>query len=145
MEKLWEKIENTFSLDSTIHGPEHWRDVKENGLLIAKHSGANVKVVELFALFHDSKRANDGWDTNHGFHGAEFAKEMRNELDITDEEFDLLYYACKYHTTKTHTDNITIGTCWDADRLDLVRLMVKPDPKFLNTDFAKELAGRIII
>ena len=41
---------------NSVHGPRHWRRVERNGLLLATRSGANIAVVRLFALFHDSRR-----------------------------------------------------------------------------------------
>ena len=49
-----------------IHGVGHWARVLENGLRLAEQTGANLDVVSLFALFHDSKRVNEGHDPDHG-------------------------------------------------------------------------------
>jgi uncharacterized protein len=32
----------------------------------------------------------------------------------------------------------TIGVCWDADRLDLTRVGIMPDPEFFSTAAGKE-------
>lgn len=116
--------------DSNIHGLEHWRQVEFNGLLLAKKTGADITVVRLFALFHDSKREGDGYDGLHGGRGAEFAKKCREEklFEVTDEQFEQLYHACKYHTTERNTGDATIDTCYDADRLDLGRVDFTLDP-----------------
>ena len=45
---------------SEIHGISHWKTVERNGLYLAKFSGADPKVVSLFAYFHDCMRENDG-------------------------------------------------------------------------------------
>ena len=34
--------------------------------------------------------------------------------------------------------DITVITCWDADRLDLGRVRKRPNPKYLCTEFAKQ-------
>ena len=39
----------------------------ENGFRLAETNGANLKVVTAFALLHDSRRENDGYDPEHGF------------------------------------------------------------------------------
>jgi len=36
------------------HGVSHWARVLENGLRLSKATEANVTVVSLFAVFHDS-------------------------------------------------------------------------------------------
>jgi uncharacterized protein len=59
-------------------------------------------------------------------------------VDLAEEEFELLRYACAYHTSGMTEADITVQTCWDADRLDLGRIGVMPDPRRLCTDAAKE-------
>ncbi len=116
--------------DSEIHGLAHWRQVEFNGLLLAKKTGADITVVRLFALFHDSKRESDGYDETHGGRGAEFAKKCREEkrFEITDEQFEKLYHASKNHTTERSSGDVTIDACYDADRLDLGRVEINLDP-----------------
>src|SRR5512135_2949585 len=78
-----------------IHGPTHWARVLENGRNLARKTGAIIEVVELFAVFHDARRLNDGWDREHGFRGAELAAQFREtHLHLSDSDFDLLYQAC---------------------------------------------------
>lgn len=127
---------------SELHGLEHWKQVDWNGLLLATETGADIMVVRLFALFHDSKRADDGYDEEHGPRGAEFARECFKErrLGITREQFDKLYHACKYHTTEHRSGDATIDTCYDADRLDLGRVGIKLDPMKMATDFGARIA-----
>ena len=45
-----------------IHGTAHWMRVRRNGLLVAETEGANTRIVEAFAVFHDSQRHNDNHD-----------------------------------------------------------------------------------
>lgn len=126
------------SLDG-IHGKSHWARVLDNGLRLAALNGANINVVSLFALFHDSQRINDARDDNHGKRGAELAFTMRKRyFDISDHEFDLLYNACELHTDGLTESDITIQTCWDSDRLDLGRVNIELDPTYLCTFHAKE-------
>jgi len=125
---------------SEIHGISHWKTVERNGLYLAKFSGADPKVVSLFAYFHDCMRENDGYDEKHGLWGAKFAKHNRALLDVSDKQIDQLYKACAGHTGGINAADITIATCWDADRLDLGRVGVDPDPAYLFTDEAKRIA-----
>lgn len=143
-DELWDEIaEGCHGGQHSIHGPKHWKRVLHFGLKIAEESEADVLVVKLFALFHDSCRENDGYDPGHGLRGAEYAKELREagKFSLDDQRFDKLYFACQWHTDQHHHDDVTIGTCWDADRLDLGRVMITPDPKYLNTDAAKRAAA----
>jgi uncharacterized protein len=40
------------------------------------------------------------------------------------------------------SDDPTIGTCWDADRLDLARegVGIQPRARYMSTEFAREIA-----
>jgi uncharacterized protein len=131
---------------SGLHGLEHWQQVEWNGLLLATETGADTTVVRLFALFHDSKREDDGYDEEHGPRGAEFAKECFEEhrLGITREQFDKLYHACKFHTTEHRSGDATIDTCYDADRLDLGRVEIKPNPMKMATAFGARIAQKAL-
>ena len=139
---LWDLIASHYQGGPySVHGPDHWRRVMRNGLAIAAHSGANKQVVQLFALFHDACRWNDGNDPDHGSRGAALARQLRDPwLDLDDVEFELLCYACHWHTHKKHHDDPTIGTCWDADRLDLGRVAIAPSADFMSTDAGRRAA-----
>lgn len=141
-DNLWKIVTDQYhSPGYSVHGPDHWRRVEQNGLLLATRTGADIDVVRLFALFHDSRRENDGADDGHGARGAEYAASLRETaFDLPDARFELLRYACVWHTDGDHHNDPTIGTCWDADRLDLGRVGVIPAPEFMSTDFGREIA-----
>jgi len=122
------------------HGPSHWMRVRNNGLILADQTGANKKVVELFSIFHDSKRENENTDHGHGARGAKLAQEYFDKglINCSVEELELVIRACQGHTGGTNPNDITIATCWDADRLDLPRVGIKVDPNLLCTEEAKE-------
>jgi uncharacterized protein len=126
-------------LPRSPHGPAHWMRVRRIGLELARHTGANPKVVELFALFHDSCRENDLHDPMHGPRGAVLA-ELSREMglfDCTDDELETLQAACYGHTHEASHPDPTIATCWDADRLDLPRVGIDPAPHRLCTEAAR--------
>jgi uncharacterized protein len=120
------------------HGLAHWARVLENGLRLAGETGADGEVVQLFAVLHDSRRVNEATDPDHGARAAEFARALRGRwFDLRDHQFGLLHRACAGHThERTHPD-ITIQTCWDADRLDLGRVGIAPHPARLCTEAAR--------
>jgi uncharacterized protein len=121
-----------------IHGPPHWHRVRENGLRIAKHTGANKLIVELFAFLHDCCREDDRSDPEHGERAALFAESLRGTLlHLEPEDFTLLYLAIRNHSLGGTRGNITVLTCWDADRLDLGRVGARPRPNLLGTEFAR--------
>jgi uncharacterized protein len=142
-QRLREHVAREFRCDrDSVHGPSHWKRVEQNGIVIAKRSGAVVEVVRLFAYFHDSRREHDGSDNTHGARGAVYAASLRGTLfQLSDEHFELLRYACEWHTHGELSDEPTIGTCWDADRLDLWRVGTKPHVSYMSTEFGRELAG----
>ena len=128
--------------EQSLHGPTHCRRVERNGLLLARQTGAHEMGVRLFAWFHDSLRVNESHDPGHGRRGAAFASLLRGKaFQLPNPEFQLLLYACTWHTDEDHTDDPTLGTCWDADRLDLGRVGIVPIARFLNTGFAKHIAN----
>lgn len=133
-------LKQTFQLDwQGVHGVPHWARVRINGLLIAQQNGANQRVVELFAFFHDIKRLEDFGDPLHGERAAEFLMRLPDQqLGINAEEKTLLCYACKDHSKGLTEAELTVSTCWDADRLDLGRGGPRPNPKKLCTDIARQ-------
>lgn len=123
-----------------MHGVKHWARVLENGRRLAAETGARLPVVELFAVFHDSGRWTEGTDPGHGLRGAEVARRMRGELfDLGDEDFARLHTACALHSDGlTEHEDVTVLTCWDADRLDLGRVGITPRASKLCTPAAKD-------
>ena len=138
---LEELVYAQFKLDiNGIHGIKHWKRVQLIGRYLAKHTQADTEVVDLFAYLHDSKREDDNDDIYHGKRASIFAQQLYDKriLTIKEDQLKQLLFACEHHTdSKIKSKDITIQTCWDADRLDLWRLGIKPDPFFLNTEFAK--------
>lgn len=138
--RLIETIRAQFKLDwHGIHGANHWARVRENGLRLAANTGALSNVVELFAFLHDSRRLNDNVDPEHGKRAAAFAGELRERsvIDVSDSDFDLLALACSGHSDGFTDADVTVQTCWDADRLDLGRVGIRPHPFYLCTEAAK--------
>jgi uncharacterized protein len=124
----------------SYHGVVHWARVLENGRRLAAVTGAKIEVVTLFALFHDSRRVNEHSDFSHGHRGAIYARSLRGMLiHLDDADFDLLFEACRLHTDGLIDGDITLQTCWDADRLDLGRVGMTPEPDLLCTDAARDL------
>lgn len=138
--ELIEAVRGQFALDwQGIHGIRHWARVFANGTRLAAGTSGNLKVVQLFALFHDSCRLSEGSDPGHGPRGAQLAHRLHGHLfNLANDELVLLEEACTNHTVRIHHDDPTIALCFDADRLDLGRVGSRPDPNFLNTAQAQE-------
>ena len=135
--------EDTDIWQSPIHGLDHWERVKENGLFIAQHNGADTAVVEYFAYLHDSQRWNEHEDPEHGPRAAMYAQKHREIIDLDNNQFDLLQRACSEHTyvlpSGNTAANTTLAACWDGDRLDIGRVGLEVDPNFLFSQFARDL------
>lgn len=129
-----------FRLDwGGIHGAPHWARVRRNGLMLAKLNDAREDVVECFALIHDIQRMHDGTDPEHGRRAADYARKLNaSYLHLNAAALEMLIYACEYHSHGLIEADVTVQTCWDADRLDLGRVGIRPDPNRLSTAPAKE-------
>jgi uncharacterized protein len=131
-------------LQSRIHGLDHWFRVWQNAqLLNGYETGADMEVVALFALFHDSMRMNDGDDPKHGFRGYKLWERFCQTIDIRryilDEQEELFFEACTEHNQGYKATHPTIAVCWDADRLDLHRVSIWPDARYMSTQAATSL------
>lgn len=122
-----------------IHGLAHWRRVRENGRLLAARTGAQSEIVELFAFLHDACRQNDGRDPDHGPRAAALVRSLQGSLiHLEGPDLDLLAYACERHTHGLTEADVTVQVCWDADRLDLGRIGIRPEPARLCTAAARD-------
>jgi uncharacterized protein len=135
-------IRSQFRLDwRGIHGAGHWARVRANGLTIATANGANKRVVEYFAFLHDACRLSEGRDHLHGQRAELLSRSIRkNLIKLDDSEFNLLVAAIEGHTHGQDHEDLTVCTCWDADRLDLTRIGITPDPARLCTEVGRKLA-----
>lgn len=142
MVKLWSLATERFALgDSSLHGPPHWRRVEANALRIAESSGADTTVIRVFAALHDSNRQNEHHDPEHGQRAADWARILHTDhlRDLTREQVDLLCTAMIEHDRGHTSSDPTIGTCWDADRLDLWRVGMTPHRRYMSTDAGRSL------
>jgi uncharacterized protein len=142
MEKIIEYIQSRALLfNSPIRGMRHWKSVEKIGMYLCERNNADRELVKMFAYIHDIGRVNEDEDFEHGKRSAEIAKEMVGNKIITglnEDQLQKLYYACEHHSeADAKSDDITIQTCWDADRLDLWRLRIAPRKELLYTDAGK--------
>jgi uncharacterized protein len=141
-DKLADSIKKEFQLDLLgDHGIYHWKRVEKIGLYLSKATKANVDIVRLFAVLHDSRRVNEYIDPEHGLRAAKFAEKLYEEgrIDISSSQLKQLLFACRYHSDSSkEINNITIQTCWDSDRLDIWRVGKTPSSLYMKTNFAKK-------
>jgi uncharacterized protein len=125
----------------SAHGPSHWRQVDRLVCaLCAKTPDADQLVCRLFAYLHDHKRVNENTDAQHGPRAAKAAPALLTQagFTITPAQVKLLQQAIADHDKGRVSKDPTIGVCWDADRLDLIRVGIVPLPKLLSTQAAKD-------
>lgn len=123
------------------HGMSHWQRVERNGILLSMHDGClrkeiYINVVRAFAYLHDKCRIDDYEDYGHGVRSANMIPTIRDTVlaALSDDEIALLERACRYHTTAHFTGDPTVDVCFDADRLDLGRVGISPNPKLMATE-----------
>lgn len=146
IEKLREyAIKHTKMSDYSVHGIGHWDRVAKNADSLMT-SEVNLLVVKAFAYIHDVEREDDGYDLQHGPRAAALVDSIRDtELAfLNDDEILLLKKACKLHTTTWQTEDATVNACFDADRLDLGRVGIMPDPDKMATVQGRILAEKMM-
>jgi uncharacterized protein len=68
------------------------------------------------------------------------ARSWRGRLvHLDDARFEQFADACRWHTQGTTSADATVQACWDADRLDLGRVGIRPTPHRLGSDAARSL------
>jgi len=128
-----------------IHGLSHWERVEKFGLFLADATKADKTVISYFAYLHDSQRLDESEDAEHGKRASEFVGELYKSkvVQLSPVRLQQLQFACRYHNERKmfDIDDVTIQTCWDADRLDLPRIGIKPNPDYLYTETAKKFVA----
>jgi len=122
------------------HGPTHWQRVYLNASLICEAEGTDPLVARCFAFLHDACREDEGRDSGHGARAAHFAVELRERggvLPLDELGFERVVQACRHHSGRLVTLDPEVMACWDADRLDLLRVGYIPDPARMHTAFAQ--------
>ena len=124
------------------HGVKHWDRVAKFGRLLYQE-GADMDVIMAFAYLHDSERMDNAEDVNHGKRASKLIDAIRySQLkELSDEQIEKLKRACELHTIEHRTGDITIDICFDADRMDLLRVGIVPLPERMATKRGAELVS----
>lgn len=136
--------QNKLDLATSGHGPHHWFRVIEIGLRLAEADPEiDPDVIIAFGLLHDSGRTHDHHCMMHGkVAGAYVIPALINLIPLSSEQMMLAVIACTNHTSAMPGDfplyDNTLLACFDADRLDLWRVGILPDNKYLFTEAAKQ-------
>lgn len=138
----------TFVMDhNSIHGVKHWDEVYENGMMLSLQPGVDKLVVALFAYLHDCKREDDHQDPEHGDRAADFVVWLRNSGKLRflrHEQYHKLWMAClQHHKGIVDTEDITVGACFDADRIELIRCGMVPKAELMSTPMGIRIAQKM--
>ena len=133
---LLTEIRGQFRLDwNGTHGSGHWARVLHHGMKVGTARKADLLVVELFAFLHDSQRQDEYGDWEHGARGSEYARALNGTFfDLKPKQIDLLCKAIAKHSDGEVVRNVTIQSCWDADRLDLGRVGIEPSAEYRSQE-----------
>jgi uncharacterized protein len=119
--------------------------VERNALELVPHAcGADIVLVRLFAVLHDSNRQTESWDPEHGGRAADWARELNQDrklFHLDEARLELLGRAMLWHDKGQVSDDPTVATCWDADRLDLPRVGIRPAARLMSTAEGKRRAS----
>ena len=155
LKDTYDRLNTDILFDSNIHGQDHIERVIFFTHLLAFHYDLDKKDTDVLrnaASLHDTKRVNDGWDTEHGHRAAvesigysyadkaddrvvqaviaahaaedEFMDETIREFINEDDDFERTKRLAKFFK--------------DSDGLDRVRIN-HLDPAYLRNDFSKDL------
>lgn len=145
-------------IDSRLHGPAHWVRVHRFGTMLANSlnlSEREARCVEVFSFTHDLARIDDGGGNQHAIDGAIHAFKVMDAIfpDLDEAQQQLISAAIRYHSDGLRADEAyyrgfieinewsedvlinTVGCCFDADRLDLLRLGVEPHERYMSTGY----------
>lgn len=151
----YKRLNTHILFDSHIHGQVHIERVIFFAHLLAFHyklDQRDTDVLRNAASLHDTKRVNDGWDTEHG-HRAALESISYSYADKADDR--VIQAVIAAHSTDDKIMDETIREFIkdtddfertkrlaklfkDADALDRVRIN-HLDPAYLRNDFSKDL------
>ena len=127
--------------------PDEFLEAADRFVSLANELGENVSRdwVRAVMMYATARYNAFTWitrDDGHGLRGGNLARSLRGTLvHLDDARFELLFEACRLHTDGLTEGEPTLQACWDADRLDLGRVGITPEPHRLCTDAARGLVS----
>ena len=124
------------------HGIAHWSRVWYNARFLCSELGLKPVVPCAFSYLHDSQRFDEGPDYLHGPRACEWLDRLYHNgqlgpLNLDYRDYKLLVRAIAGHSNGETEEHPIVQVCWDSDRLDLGRVGIRPDPRYLCTEPAK--------
>ncbi len=114
-----EKINEMEDSDKRTGAIAHLYGVSLAATMIAKKRGLDPEILAMAAMLHDLHAYTGGSYDDHAHKGADLAREILNELKLTDEkETDLICSAIYHHDDKLVIDAPADEALKDADVID---------------------------
>lgn len=156
LREAYDKLNTDILFTSHIHGKDHIERVIFFSVLLSfayKLDEADTNILINAASLHDTRRVNDGWDTEHGPRAAR--ESIQYAHDIKKEDKEILQAVIAAHSRDDKKMDETIREFVkneddfprakrlakffkDADGLDRVRINLL-DPAYLRNDYSKGL------
>ncbi|WP_297790332.1 hypothetical protein [uncultured Anaerococcus sp.] len=156
LKDAYEKLNTAILFKSNIHGKDHIERVIFFAVLLAyayKLSDDETNILVNAASLHDTKRVNDGWDTEHGERAA--LSSITYAHGVREDDLPILQAVIAAHSRNDDLMDETIKEFVkdqkdrekakrlakffkDADGLDRVRIN-HLDPAYLRNSYAVEL------
>lgn len=121
----------------SLHDLYHALRVIENGFIISDFNKSNRTIIVIYSIFHDiySWKCSDRIKASE--ESANLIIKYRDHINATDEEINKAFTACLNVYKSKKSDDLDIGSCYDADMLDLIRKNIYPEQKEMNTKIGK--------
>ena len=117
--KVHNILENLEDNDKRAKAIAHLHGVSLAAVIIAKKRGQNPELAAMAGLLHDLYAYNSGSYDDHAHHGADYAKEILEEMKLTSpEETKIIYSAIWNHDSKAEVNDPMDEILKDADVID---------------------------
>ena len=94
----------------------HLHGVSLAAVMIARKRGENAELAAMAGLLHDLYAYKSGSYDDHAYRGAEYARKVLEELDLTSaEETEIICSAIWHHDSKDQVDSPMDEVLKDAD------------------------------
>jgi len=128
------------SSETETHGLPHLRNVSYTAGRIASAVNEDIEAAVVAGFLHDCARQDDNGGREHAYESALMARGIIQE-HYPHLEVERLYACIALHADGKVTEDMLIGSVWDADRLDLARIGIEVREEFLSTLIAKRIVA----
>ncbi len=117
--KVYNILENIEDNEKRAKAVAHLHGVSLAAVILAKKSGQNFELAAMAGLLHDLYAYKSGSYDDHAHRGADYAKEILNEMNLTTpEETKIICSAIWNHDSKAEVNEPMDEILKDADVID---------------------------